>query len=183
MSDLLRVTDLHYSTLHGGMVDGFPAVVIELGGGRTVSVSALCASISVYVKSCVVNIRGDAHDNTNDALYALCSSLKEQGYYVSAHLRGNEKRGWVEALSYKVAFITEEPWLMFATNEVRYGPTHGGEISEPYLAPIHFTSYCYLVPHRDNTGEEIFDFLAKHPGFRVFSNKTYRKSIGIKEET
>lgn len=180
--DKIGLTDLHFSTLHGGMLDGFPAVNVELGRERVVEVPALIASITSFAKSCVVKLSGSAHDNGSDALYALCSSLKEQGFFIAAELRANEKRPWVDSVKYKIALIDEEPWLMYAAEEVRYSPSKGGEIANPYLSPAHFSSYCYLLPHRDNGGEEIFNFLRSHPGFRVLSAKTYRKTITIKEE-
>ena len=179
---MLRIDELHFSTLRGGLLDGWPAVCVELGDARSIGVPELLHSITGFAKNVVVKILGNAHDNGSEDLYALCSSLKEQGFIVAAELRGNEKRPWADSVQYKIAVISEDPWLMFACSEVRYSPSKGGAIPSPTLSGIHYSSYCYLIPHRDNTGEEVFDFFRSHPGFRVLSNKTYRKGITIKEE-
>jgi hypothetical protein len=178
---MLHVSELYFANVRGGMLDGFPAVCAELGQDHAVGVSELVTSISAFAKSCVVKILGNTHDSDNESLFALCSSLTEQGYLVAAEIRGHEKRSWADTLKYKIALIDEQPWLMYACNELRYTPTQGGEIAKPFLAGIHYSTYCYLIPHRDNSGEDVFDFLSRMPGFRVLSSKTYRKTIPIKE--
>lgn len=179
---MLHVDELHFSTVRGGMADGFPVVHVELGKDRAVGVGTLVKSITSFAKSVLVKICGDIHNNGNDELYALVSTLQEQGYGVIAEVRGNEKRPWADKVLYKIALIDEEPWLMFACNEIRYSPSHGGEIPYPNLLGIHINAYCYLIPHRDCAGGDIFDFLRSHPGFRVLSGKTYRQSIPLAED-
>jgi hypothetical protein len=164
------------------MLDGFAAICVELGRDNPVEVPRLLASISSFAKSCIVRISGDTHDNQNDELYAFCSTLRDQGYLVAAEVRGIEKRPWADVVTYKIALISEDPWLMFAANEIRYAPSRAGKIPAPTLLQIHYASYCYLIPHRDNTGEEVFSFLHAHPGFRVLSSKTYRRSMALEEE-
>jgi len=181
ISESLYVSELHMSTARGGMVDGLPLVHVELGKDRPVAVTALIRSITSFARSVLVKICGDIHDNGNDALYMLVSTLQEQGYGVVAEVRGNEKRPWSEKVLYKIVLIDEDPWPMYAANEIRYSPSRGGPIADPALASIHIASYCYLLPHRDNDGDQVFDFLRRHPGFRVLG-KTYRQGIPVREE-
>jgi hypothetical protein len=180
---MIHFDDLYFSNIGGGRLDGFCAVTLEVGAEKSEWPEVLLSSILGFGRTKLFRIYGDYKFAPVEDLYTLLACLKDNGYVTVGILDGQNRQPWMDLLSLKIVNITEQPWLGFAASEIHYQPMRHDNIETPQLQEIHTQSSLYIDASRDLTPTEIFSFLKKNPGFRIYSppSKVYRMTVPIKE--
>jgi hypothetical protein len=182
---MIHLDELYYGNISGGTFDGYCAVTLELGRAREASASALLSTILSFGRMKIFRVVGDSKKTPTEDLFTLLSSLKENGYVTIAVLDGKTKEPWMDQVSYRVANITEAPWLLFQVNELHFQPIAKEDLQPPCVTEIHTKAICYLDVNRELTATTVFEFLKKYPLWRLYSpaSKAYRMALTLKEET
>lgn len=181
---MLRYEDLYFGNMGGGPLDGYCAVILELGGSREASTSALLSSILNFGRTKVFRLVGDLKKANKEDLYTLLEGLRENNFITMAVLDGKTLEPWMEKVALKIVNISEEGWMQFAVSEIHFQPMKKENIEPPQLRDIHAQAHCYFDVSRDIPAIEVFAFLARYPLWRIYTppSKIYRMPIAVKEE-
>lgn len=181
---MIHYDEIFYGNLSGGRLDGYCGITLELGTEREASAEALLATVLAFGRTKIFRVQGDFKHQNKEDLYAVLSTLKENGFITVGVLDGKTKEDWMDELVIRVVNLTNAPWLSFAAQEIHFQPKIGKDLVPPALGELHAQAMCYLDISRDLTATDVFDFLKKYPLWRLYSppSKTYRMPITMKEE-
>jgi len=158
----MKLNGIFYRPLVGGPQHGLYAVVIELGGADAPSFSLTEVVNKVHEAQTSICVIQD-HENENDdaeleelVTVLLGSMILAGDIYGYAHPR------WVSKVPYLITHITDEPWMMFRSDEIHYHPTDPEVLHVPALGKVNEGGAAkVLVLSKRLDPRQVFTFLSR----------------------